>query len=130
MKRLRPFAAFTLVALSMGAPAGQEITSARPNSPGLASALGEIRQNILGDSIFGVSPGLPTAPALDTWVSDASAVQVHLNIFRTNPGPPTTWGRLTIEDGVVVLRQVSARTCPQVQLCRASSERRATREMN
>jgi hypothetical protein len=107
MKRLRPFAIAlgSLVSLSVGGLSGQEISLARPNLPGLANAFGEIGRNILGDSIFAVSPGPPTAPSLDAWVSDATAVQVHLNIFRLNPGPPTTWARLTVEDGVVVLRQ-------------------------
>jgi hypothetical protein len=107
MKRLRPFgiALCSLVSLSVGGLTAQEMNLAPPNLPGLANAFGEIGQNILGDSIFAGSPGPPTAPSLDAWVSDATAVRVHLNIFRISPGPPTTWARLTIEDGVLVLQQ-------------------------
>ena len=107
MKQLRTFGITlcSLISVSLGGLSGQEISPGPPNLPGLANAFGEIGRNILGDSIFAVSPGPPNAPSLDAWVSDATAVQVHLNVFRLSPGTPTTWARLTIEDGAVVLQQ-------------------------
>ncbi len=75
-----------------------------PVPQGLVRALQKIGQNILGSaSFFSATP--TDAPALDLWLSDTAALPVHLNIFLPDPGPPTTWLRLTIANGQVLADQ-------------------------
>lgn len=105
-----------LVLTTVLAMKAQEVRSESLTLPeGLVRAFGEIGQSILGGSnFFSQNPGPPTSPSLELWVNDTSNVPVHLNIFSIAPGPPTTWLRLTIANGVVAFQQDPAIGNPDV----------------
>ena len=105
-----------LVTAAVVAGYSQEVNPGPPDIPaGLVRAFAAIGQNIVGASnFFAINPGPPEAPSLEIWLNDTSDVPVHLNIFDVSPGPPNTWLRLTILNGLVVVQQDSAVGNPDI----------------
>ena len=98
-----------------------DINPGPPDFPGgLARAMGEIGQSLLGASKFfsvKLSPGPPNTPSLDLWLDDTANVPVAINVFvRLNPGPPNTWLRVTIQNGAVLVQQATTVGKPDVRV--------------
>jgi hypothetical protein len=98
------------------------IVEGQPGPPdfpaGLARAMNEIGQSLLGASdFFSTKPGPPTTPSLDVWLDDTVGVPVSVSVFvRGQPGPPTTWLRVTVRDGAVLVQQDPSAGKPDVQV--------------
>lgn len=98
-----------------------EVNPGPPDFPaGLARAMGEIGQNLLGASKFfsiKLSPGPPDTPSFDLWLDDTANVPVSINVFvSVNPGPPNTWLRVRIQNGAALVQQDATVGRPDVRV--------------